>query len=164
LFLFIALPINKKQHLALASTCRYLNNYYKQCHEEKTFILLHGLQFVPFIRSHYVKALEHRWGRTDCMHTKIKITKAIVDSQNYDTHPAEALYLNELFKMPDELSYATVHTLILNFSFEITESKLNLSFLEKFSNLNSLRFNNTMFNNNEISILSKLSLLEFISV
>jgi hypothetical protein len=74
------------------------------------------------------------------------------------------LCLDKVLNLPNTLDCATIHTPIIDFYSKEVLSRLNLSFFKKFSNLNSLRFKNTVFNNHEISMLSKLSLLEFISL
>ena len=67
-------------------------------------------------------------------------------------------------KLPNGLDYASLNALMIDFYSEEALSQLNVSFFEKFSNLKSLRLNNVTFNDNIISIVSKLPLLEFISL
>ena len=62
--------------------------------------------------------------------------------------------------MPKELDYACIDALIVS----SPKFMPTISFNEKFSNLKSLSFNNVTFNDDRISMHSKLSLLEFISL
>ena len=66
--------------------------------------------------------------------------------------------------LPNGLDCASVNALMIDCYSEEAFSQQNVSFFGKFSNLTSLRFNNTTFNDTEISMVSTLSLLEFISL
>jgi hypothetical protein len=108
LLLLIVSFMDKKYHSVLASTCKYLNDYYKQCCEERTFFLLYGLQFEPSLCFYYIKALEHRWIRIGWIHSKVNIIRVPANFQNYHTHPITDLHLEEPFKVPDGLKYTII--------------------------------------------------------
>ena len=74
-------------------------------------------QFKTSLYSEYIKAHEHRLGRTGWVRRKVTLITASVNQSSYE-HPVRALYLKEPFKLPNELDCATVNTLILEFSSE----------------------------------------------
>jgi hypothetical protein len=90
-------------------------------------------------------------------------TALLIFHNNYE-YIIRSLCLNKMLNLPNTLDCASIHTSRMDFYSKEALPQLNLSSSVKFYNLNSLRFNNTTFNNNEISILSKFSLLEFISL
>ena len=122
LFTLITLFMGTESHLALASTCKMLDNYYKQCYKEETFTLIYDPQFKTSLYSEYIKALEHRLGQTGWMRKKVTIITASVNSQNSYNYPVKALYLKKPFEVPNGLDCATVDTLILEFSSEEKQS------------------------------------------
>ena len=104
-----------------------------------------------------IKALQLRNGWL-----RLKLT-SIWDSQSSNC-PIKILYLDGELKMPKELDYASFNALVIIPRFARSLSQLSVSSLENFSNLRSLRLNSLSFNNDMMSMVSKLSLLEFISL
>ena len=95
---------------------------------------------------------------------KVTLNMLQLNVQNSYEYPVKALCLNEVFNLPNGLDCASIHTLIMDFYSEGTLSQLSVSFFGKFSNLKSLRLNGSTFNDDMISMVSKLSLLGFISL
>ena len=74
----------------------------------------------------------------------------------------KALHLLKSFKLPDGLNCASLNALIMTYPYE-TKIELNI-FLENFSNLKSFSLCGITINNDIVSMISKLHLLEFISL
>ena len=114
--------------------------------------------------SEYIKALERRMSQPGWIYVKVTLKMAQLNVQNSYEYPVKALCLHKMRNLPNGLDCASVNALMIDYYSEKAFSQQNVSFFGKFSNLTSLRFNNTTFNDTEISIVSKLSLLEFISL
>jgi hypothetical protein len=154
-----------KHILALASTCKYINDRYKKIYETKIFTLLHDLKSMPFIRLHYIEILKNIWNKTGIKPTKVEVIEAPVNSQDYYQRSAGILHSsNGLFKMLDGWSYRATHTLILDFSLMETKSKLDVSFFGKLPNLVLLGLEGANVNNDMVSTLSNTNfrLLKFL--
>jgi hypothetical protein len=88
---------------------------------------------------------------------KVTLRLILVDVQNINEYLIHVLCLNEAFMVPDRLEYTSLNILvILLFS---TEAELGLHF----PNLKSLILTCVAFDDDIVSLLSKLSLLESVS-
>jgi hypothetical protein len=160
LFTFIAPFLDSESQLALAHTCTKIYGYHKKkCRE--IVVLLHGLQNSLLFRSEHRKVLARWLGETGWAAMKVIPTEVSIDSQNNNSHLLRTLCLNSSFQLPNGLNCKSIDILILEHSLY---SLLTISFWEKFPNLKIVSLTNIIFNENIISALSMLSLLEIISL
>ena len=142
--------------LVLATTCKILYERYELYYEKQTVVVLYDPKNEFSSYANTIKALQLRNGWI-----RLKFT-TILDSQSSNC-PVKILCLNGLLQVPKELNCACIDALIISLSrekFMLT----TISFIGEFSNLKSLRLEYTILNNDGISMVSKLSLLEFISL
>ena len=162
LFTIMASFMDTESQLAFAHTCKTVYAYHKQQCKEETFTLVCDPQCDKSLNSQYIKALERCMSQTGWAGVKVTLKIVSVDPQNNYDHPIRALCLNESFQLPNGLDCASLNALIISFS--LKEIMPNISFLEKFSNLKSLRLKHVIINDDTMSMLSKLPLLKFISL
>jgi hypothetical protein len=79
---------------------------------------------------------------------KAMLRTALLNFHNNYEYIIKALCLSKMLNLPNTLDCVSIHTLIIDFYSKEVLSQLNLSFFEKFSNLNSFRLNNTTINEN----------------
>jgi hypothetical protein len=164
LFNLIASFLDTKSQLEFAHTCKTVYAYHNQQYREKKVALLYGPP--SNIHSYYInrKALARWLSEPGWAAVKAIIEGISTDSQNNNSHPISALFLNELFQLPNELNYESIHALILDFPFQESPTLVSISFSENFSNLKILRLKNVKITENTVLVLSKLSLLKVISL
>ena len=156
--------MDTESQLALAHTCTTLYEYHKNQCKEQTFTLLYGAECGDSYISEFVKALERRMSQPGWAGVKVTLKMTRLDVQNSCEYPVKALYFIDVVDLPNGLDCASVNALMIYKYSENEFSQQNVSLFGKFSNLTSLRLNATTFNDAKISIISKLSLLEFISL
>ena len=149
---------DKSFELALAKTCKMLYERYELYYEKKTAVVLYDPQDKFSYYANSIKALHNYMSRNGWV--RLKFTP-ILDSQSSNC-PVKILCLNGALKVPKELNCACIDALIVS-SFE-EKFMPTISFVENFSNLKSLSLEYVILNDDIISMLSKLSLLEFISL
>ena len=154
-----------ESQFALAHTCTVLYKYHeKQC-KEQIFTLLCDPQYNTSFILNYIKAVERRMSQPGWIYMKVALKIAQLNAQNSYEYPIKALCLYKMSNLPNVLDSTSVNALMLmNFYSKQAFSQQNVSFFGKFSNLTSLKFNDTTFDGDEISMVSKLSLLELISL
>jgi hypothetical protein len=93
LFFQIISFMDKKYLSAVAFACKDINNCYKLVYGEKPLVFLDSQKFDRPLCPYYSIELRRCWDQTCCVCTKVKITEAPVNSQDYDdTHPAEMVH------------------------------------------------------------------------
>ena len=121
--------------------------------KQRSYYTTHRTNSIHYDNS--IKALQLRNGWV-----RLKFTP-ILDSQSSNC-PVKILCLNGALKVPKKLNCACIDALIVS-SFE-EKFMPTISFVENFSNLKSLSLEYVILNDDIISMVSKLSLLEFISL
>jgi hypothetical protein len=148
LFLYIASFMDKHSELALAKTRKTLYTRYEKHYKGKTAVVLYDPQSKDPDYARNIKALQlhHGWPR---------LKYASISDSQISNCPVKILYLNGELKAPEKLDCVCVNSLIFP---SLREFELNISFVEKFPNLQSLLLNQVILNDNGISTISKLSL------
>jgi hypothetical protein len=158
LFTLIASFIDAESQIALAHTCKTIYDYHKgQCREEKAaFLCLNS-------KEQYCKVLERWLSKTGWAAVKVIFEKIETNSQNNNSHPIRALYLDQSHQFPDELKCENINALILDSSLGKLATLAGFC-LENFSNLKALKLSHTLINESIVSVLSKLPLLKIVSL
>ena len=101
----------------------------------------------------YIKALERRMSQPGWICVKVTLKIAQLNVQNSYEYPVKTLCLSEVLNLPNGLDCANVNALMIDCYSENAFSQQNVSFFGKFSNLTSLRFNDTTFNDTNFNSL-----------
>jgi hypothetical protein len=161
-FITIASFMDVKSQFTLAHTCKTLYEYHKnQCIEQK-FTLLCNIEFKEVNIYKCFKALGRHMSQTGWVTVKVTFEITLVKPQNNYEHSVKALHLLKSFKLPDGLDCASLNALMMTYPYE-TQIEPNI-FLENFSNLKSFSLCDATINDDIVSMISKLHLLEFISL
>jgi hypothetical protein len=163
LFITIASFMDIRFQFALAITCKMLYDYHKTQCKKQTFTLLSvpHCRMIDSIFGSITKPFEHFMSQIGWVTTEITLKKVPPNDKNEYLYPVMALYLYRVPDLPNGLNCANITALLVELNPE-EASQLGISFWEKFSNLKSLRLSCLALNDDIISMISKLSLLELI--
>jgi hypothetical protein len=163
LLTMIASFMNTKSQLALAHTCKTMYCYHKEkCKEEIITFLCCPPIDINF--ECYYKVLKHWLSEPGWAAVKPIFKRISTDSQSNDSCLIRALYLYNSLQFPSKLKCENINALMLNFFPRVSSTSLSISFLEKFPNLKMLWLSNVIINENIVSALSTLSLLNIITL
>jgi hypothetical protein len=162
LFLLIMSLISTEAHLELAHTCKELHDYYKQSYSKPILTVLCKVQHHVEITK-YIRVLERRMHQSGWIRTKVK-SKMVSekDAQNNSEYPIKVLCLYNTSQLPTGLDYVNLNALVMEFPCR-ENSMPSISF-EGLKNLKSLSLFSANFSGDMMLMLSKLPLLEFISL
>ena len=146
---------DQKSALALARTCKTLYGRYEQYYEKQTAVVLYDPWDKLHLYNDTIKALSLQNGW-------LRLKFVLISNSQNNNCPVKILCLGEGFNVLPKFDYARIHAVIVSsFTGKFIPT---ISFAENFSNLRSLCLNGAVFNGGEISMISRLPLLKFISL
>jgi hypothetical protein len=164
LLMIIASFLDTESQMALACTGKKLYGYYKKQCKEQTFTFLYNTKTKDANIHKCLKAFEHHMGRVGWEAIKVNLKLALVNPQNNYKHPIKALYYKITSKYPMGMDETSLSAFILDLDRHKESHQPNVDLFAKFSNLKLLSLHNAILTNDMILAISKLRLLEFISL
>jgi len=163
---FLIVLLMGESPLALAHTCRYLNDFYNKCCEYITYTMVRGSLCENPLIPECIKSVKNHMGQTGWEHKKVTleiITLAELQKNNCN-RVINAWCFDEKFTKPIGLFDANLEAILLEFTSKKARLGQNVSFVN-FSNLTSFGLSGTNINSDMMSKLYELpSSLKFLSL